>query len=260
MIKKRNIKRRKRFVAFLDVMGTKKLIEHGQDKRIFQLLESIRDVEKGVLTDDYVKMYFFSDSIILYTTDDSARSFRSIFYTCAQIVEHFLTRGFGINGCISYGVCTCDNNDGKYITIGKPFVDAYKTQDKLWCYGVVIDQKAIKKVDDCGYSFGIDSKVVDPYFELKLPSKENGWVTLNMVNWMEFVEIGNPDMAKQKNDVKAIIKKFYETYSDAGRGAYYIQNTEIVMKQWYDYRAERNYFPDCQWGNLLSEDYLTKCP
>lgn len=260
MIKKRNIKRRKRFVAFLDVMGTKKLIEHGQDKRIFQLLESIRDVEKGVLTDDYVKMYFFSDSIILYTIDDCAESFRSILYTCAQIVEHFLTRGFGINGCISYGACTCDNKDGKYITVGKPFVDAYIIQNKLWCYGVVIDQKAIKKVNDSGYSVGFESIVVDPYFEWKLPSKENGWETLNMVNWMEFVEVGNPDMAKQKNDVKTIIKNLYETYRDVGRGTYYIQNTEIVMKQWYDYLAERNYFHNYQWGDMLSDDYLTKCP
>ena len=31
MIKKGNFKRRKRFVAFLDVMGTKKLIERGLD-------------------------------------------------------------------------------------------------------------------------------------------------------------------------------------------------------------------------------------
>lgn len=77
---------------------------------------------------------------------------------------------------------------------------------------------------------------------------------------MEFVEVGNPDMAKQKNDVKTIIKNLYETYRDVGRGTYYIQNTEIVMKQWYDYLAERNYFHNYQWGDMLSDDYLTKCP
>ena len=116
----RNIKRRNRFVAMLDVMGTKSLIGQKQDKRVFDLMESIRTIEKEYATNDYVRMSFYSDSIILYTIDNCEKSFSSILCTSAHIVKYFLKQGFGINGCISYGVCTCDYKDGKYITIGQP--------------------------------------------------------------------------------------------------------------------------------------------
>ena len=258
MKKVRNIRRRNRFVAFLDIMGTKKLLEQGQDKRIVQLLESIRNIERDYGTDDYVRMSFFSDSIILFTIDDGNESFRSILYTCAQIVDHFLTEGFGINGCISHGVCTCDYKEGKYITVGKPFANAYQTQEKLWCYGVVIDKHAMKKMHNGGYNADIEKLLLDMDVELEMPSKTEGWITYTMVNWMEFIQIGNGDMKKQKDDVKAIVHNLYKKHYNVGKGAIYIQNTEIVMKQWYDFKDSLS--QDCAWGKLLYEEYLSKCP
>lgn len=258
MKKIRNIKRRNRFVAFLDIMGTKKLLEQGQDKRIVQLLESIRNIERDYGTDNYVRMSFFSDSIILFTIDDGCESFRSILYTCAQIVEHLLTEGLGINGCISHGVCNCDYQEGKYITIGEPFANAYQTQEKLCCYGVVIDKHAMKKMHNGGYNADVEKIMLDTDVELKIPSKTEGWITYTMVNWMEFIEIGNGDIGKQKDDVKAIVHNLYKKYYNVGKGAIYIQNTEIVMKQWYDFKDSLG--QDCAWGKLLYEEYLSKCP
>ena len=64
----------------LDVMGTKSLIGQRQDKRIFDLMESIRTIEKEYSTNDYVRMTFYSDSIILYTIDNCEKSYKSILY------------------------------------------------------------------------------------------------------------------------------------------------------------------------------------
>ena len=258
--KTRNIKRRNRFVAMLDVMGTKALIGQGQGKRISDLMESIRTIEKQYSTDDYVRMTFFSDSIILYTIDDSENSYESILHTSAHIIKFFMERGLGINGCISHGVCTCYYKDGKYITIGQPFVDAHLLQDDLWCYGVFLDKKAMKIINKRGYNADFCPFLLDSAIILKAPAKAKGWTEISMVNWMEFLTPGTGDISIQKDEAKRIIKDLYEKYSKAGKGAYYIQNTEIVLKQWYDFLAERNGFKEYSWGESLSEEYLTKCP
>jgi len=260
MTKPRNIRRRNRFVAMLDVMGTKSLIGQRQDKCIFDLMESIRTIEKEYSTNDYVRMTFYSDSIILYTIDNCEKSYKSILYTSAHIVKFFLKQGFGINGCISYGVCTCDYKDGKYITIGQPFVDAYLLQDDLLCYGVALDEKAVKKIDKEGYNADFCPFLLDSEIRLKIPTKKKGWVEISMINWMEFLTSGEGDLSIQKDEVKKIILELYKRYSNVGKGAYYIQNTEIVLKQWYDFLAERNGFKEYSWGERLSEEYLTKCP
>lgn len=256
----RNIKRRNRFVAMLDVMGTKSLIGQKQDKRVFDLMESIRTIENEYSTNDYVRMSFYSDSIILYTIDNCEKSFSSILCTSAHIVKYFLKQGFGINGCISYGVCTCDYKDGKYITIGQPFVDAYLLQDDLWCYGVFLDENTMKIVNNNGYNADFCPFLLDSEIRLKIPTKNKGWVDISMVNWMEFLKPGEADMSIQKNEAKEIIRGLYKKYPDIGRGSYYIQNTEIVLKQWYDFMSEKNGFKEYAWGEVMSEEYLTKCP
>lgn len=244
----------------LDVMGTKTLVGQRQDKRVFDLMKSIRTIEKEYSTNDYVRMTFFSDSIILFTIDNSENSYRSILCTCAHIVKFFLMQGFGINGCISYGVCTCDYKDGKYITIGQPFVDAYLLQDDLWCYGVFLDEKAMRIISKNSYNADFCPFLLDSEIRLKTPTKKKGWVEVSMVNWMEFLKPGEADMSIQKNKAKEIIRDLYKKYSGVGRGAFYIQNTEFVLKQWYDFMSKKNGFKEYSWGDVMSEEYLTKCP
>lgn len=40
-----------------------------------------------------------------------------------------------------------------------------------------------------------------------------------------------------------------------GGGYFYIANTEMVLKKWYDFLGEKN--GSTKWGSLILEDYLT---
>lgn len=254
---KNNDFEKQRFVAMLDVMGTKSLIKSGKGQDVYQLFDIIRH-EKTEFLDDSVSINMHSDSFLLYTTDNSMNSYQDIIFTSARLVEFFLKNGFGVNGCIAHGECFCSFRENEHITIGQPFVDAHLFQEDLFFYGVVLHDSALKIVNQQRYSCDISSIIIHTVVDLKIPSKNNGWCTKYMVNWMEFLDIGNPDLTEQMIKVKKIIKNLYEKYFNAGRGAIYVQNTELVMKQWYDRIKEQ--YNDCDWGNMLYESYLTKCP
>lgn len=253
------IKNKNRFVAMLDVMGTKNMVKRNRGKEISVLFEQLKGFVKKYNCDDYIEMTFFSDSILLYSNDDSLESYRAIVYLSAYLTIFFMKQGFGLNGCISYGKCICYNTEGKYITIGDPITNAYLTQSDLFFYGVAADKTVIDKVHKCNYS--VDNFfVADVVVELKVPLKSKGWTNLRIVNWMEFLEVGESDYEKQKNMSKEIMRGIYECNKNVGRGDFYIQNTEIVLQQWYDYIAERRGFDNYKWGSMLSEKYLTQCP
>ena len=241
----------------LDIMGTKSLIKNGKGQEIYQLLSTIRQ-ESTMYLDDSVNVSMHSDSIVLYTTDDSKYSYQDIVYTSARLVDFFLNNDVGINGAIAHGECFCSFKENQHLTIGQPFVDAHLLQEDLFFYGVVLHDSALKIVKRREYSSDISSKIIDTVVDLKVPSKNNGWSTKYIVNWMEFLDPGNSNRAEQMNKVKRIIQNLYERFGDSGRGAIYVQNTELVMKQWYDCIKEND--RECHWENLLYETYLTKCP
>lgn len=76
------------------------------------------------------------------------------------------------------------------------------------------------------------------------------------INWFEFIgdKVGDP-YQNQIAPLRKYIKTLYEKYKHVGRGFYYISNTEMVAKQWYDFAGQRNQSEG--WGNLILEEYLS---
>lgn len=253
------MKSKSRFIAMLDIMGTKDMVKKNQAKELSELFNQLNKFTKEFQLENCVDMTYFSDSILLYTKDNDLESYRSIIYLSAHIMVFFIKHGIGINGCISFGRCICCNIEGKYITIGKPISDAYLMQSDLFFYGIVIDKKAIDKANKSGYFIDLQDIIIDTTIELNLPLKKTGWKKLHMVNWMEFIKPGQ-NREIQKNEIRKLVELLYEKNSNISRGSYYIQNTELVMQQWYNFIAEINDIRGYQWGSLLSEIYITKCP
>ena len=78
------------------------------------------------------------------------------------------------------------------------------------------------------------------------------------VNWFEFIgeKIGKENPYQdQIGPMRKYVRALYEKYKDAGGGYFYISNTEMVLKKWYDFLGERN--GSNKWGNLILEDYVT---
>ena len=122
---------KQRFVAVLDIMGFKKIVECNQASVVYSKLKNIYDM--AIETQKYFKLHFsiFSDSIFLITDDDSQESFEDIVIVASQFMR-FMKQGIAINGAIAYGNVTYDQE--RNIVFGRPINEAHLCQESLFCY------------------------------------------------------------------------------------------------------------------------------
>lgn len=245
---------RDRYIAFLDIMGMKNLLETEGVAVIHSLYSELDDITK--VYKDQLIINYYSDSIMAATVDGSVDGYQSLVLFCARIEAYCIQRSYAVNGAISFGSVTIDVE--RNIWLGKPLAWVYELQNKLFFYGVVLDDKAYEQAKD--FILPIAVNLTIPYLVtgMIVPLKKEGWKELQCVNWFEFIgdKIGRENPYQdQIEPMRKYVKNLYEKYKDAERGYYYISNTEMVIKHWYDFLGERN--GSSKWGNLILEDYLT---
>lgn len=243
-----------RFIAMLDIMGFKALVKNEGVGRAYSFYQEVDDLAKQYATDGDLLVTYYSDSIMAATKDKSAKCFESLAIFCAQIETYCIERGYAVNGAISYGEITIDIK--RNIWIGEPLASAYDLLQKIFFYGIVLDQRAVNQSKDYTLVTCIALNISDFITEMAIPTKDKGWQSLSCVNWFEFVNL-NPICHCYQNQIEPLKEHFralYEKNKDAGRGLYYILNTEILAKQWYDYLGKVN--TSDSWGHLIFEDHI----
>ena len=244
-----------RFIAFLDIMGIKNLIKTEGVKKIYMLYAEIDDITKVYRKNNLIINYY-SDSIMAATIDDSVDGYESLVLFCAQIEAYCIKNGYAVNGAISYGTITIDKE--RNIWLGEPLSWVYDLQNKLFFYGIVLDEQAYEKAKDIVLPVAFNLTIPELVTGMIIPIKKEGWVELPCVNWFEFIgeKIGKENPYQdQIGPMRKYVGALYEKYKDAGGGYFYISNTEMVLKKWYDFLGERN--GSTKWGNLILEDYVT---
>lgn len=170
----------KRWVSYLDLLGFTELtrtqdpfsiflyyakaIEHFNEKRGFK-----PDIEKT----------WFSDTFLLYTTDDSAASFTAIeaitrwfiyFLICDRVT-------IPIRGAMSCDIFYADRE--KNIFFGKALVEAYTYGENQDWIGFILSPSAIKRMDEVGLpaserpnyaNWDIPYKICDKEIQKSLPA------------------------------------------------------------------------------------------
>lgn len=248
-----NKKTRQRFIAFLDIMGLKNLIKTDGIRSVYQLYSEIDEITRIYRTNNLIVTYY-SDSIMAATLDDSIDGYQSLVLFCARIEAHCIKKGYAVNGAISFGSITIDRN--KNIWLGKPLSSVYEAENNLFFYGIVLDNKAYNKAKDYILPVAVNLHIADLVTNMIIPLKNAGWKDCPCINWFEFIgdKVGDP-YQNQIAPLRKYIKTLYEKYKHVGRGFYYISNTEMVAKQWYDFAGQRNQSEG--WGNLILEEYLS---
>ena len=98
--------------------------------------------------DSVIRTVFFSDSILLISSDDSADSATQLIYHVANMLRNALIAGIPLKGAIAHGEQTADFD--KSLHFGQPLIDAHKLQDELYLYGVVLHHSAEQHIKDNG--------------------------------------------------------------------------------------------------------------
>ena len=65
------MKSKSRFIAMLDIMGTKDMVKKNQAKELSELFNQLNKFTKEFQLENCVDMTYFSDSILLYTKENN---------------------------------------------------------------------------------------------------------------------------------------------------------------------------------------------
>lgn len=132
----------KRYVAFIDIMGFKDMLLRATHNEIYEMMKEIdkkiksnADIPWGKTKEKLVKATTYSDSIMIYSKDDSSNSLHSFRCTVAGLTSDLLRLAIPHKGAVAFGMMTLDTDNSIYF--GQPLIDAYLLQEELYFYGVV---------------------------------------------------------------------------------------------------------------------------
>lgn len=178
----------KRFIVFLDIMGFKDLVARNSHKTVFEIMQ---EFSKGkrlvdfVYSDDQngdseVITVTFSDSVMLFSIDDSIDSLINILNAAKHIFTHAMKLNIPMKGAIAFGEISADKNSQIYF--GQPLIDAYLLQEEVYYYGIVahfsIDEYLIKNPD---------ANNDNSFIEIATPLK-SGLIVHYNVDWFSNLE------------------------------------------------------------------------
>ena len=186
-----------KYIAFLDILGFKDLIENNEinvlDKLYDELQESLmhcfsfanaehlmkenKDEDAGI-EENNLNSLIISDSIIIWTDDDSQRSFVNLIFTIRYLLYRSILSGFPLRGGLSCGELIVKSGShaqspkiNSYSTIlGKGLTRAYLIENVSEWSGCTIDEKCID------------------HFNSKLESESEDTADLSFLEEMDFVK------------------------------------------------------------------------
>jgi len=180
------IKSRDCYVAHFDILGSSALIESDIDKAWIVLcdLKEVCAVETSSITvqgRDSLEEYFFSDTVILISSDNSAMSLRTIIARSLEIFCEAWAEGIPLRGGIAHGETISDRENAMFT--GKALLSAYRIGERQQSLTICLDRKTAGAfhVNPCTFPNG--QKVVIDY---ELEVKNKGYCsneTTPCLNW-----------------------------------------------------------------------------
>lgn len=188
---------RKRWVAYFDLLGTKEII---RSNRIFEVFvayaQAVEHVSRELHQTNAVQCAWFSDTFLMYSTDDSASDFTVMDHVARWFIQHLVTHKIPVRGAIACDEFYADNNHGMFF--GKALVEAYEYGEAQDWIGYLLCPSSVVRLDEVGlhavkqlnYAYTnipvkIDSPAnkLPPHIVRNLPACILGrWATVNDVN------------------------------------------------------------------------------
>jgi len=219
----------RRFVCFLDIMGFKDYIARTKHEDVYKTMKNLSDLRQssntivGYLFDDStIFTTSFSDSIVIFSKDNSKDSLEAISYATSFILGRAAKDRIPMKGALAEGQLAVDKSE--QIFFGQPLIDAYLLQEnEVDYYGVVCHNS----VESFIVEYGKGPWSINPGFkEIPTPLK-SGKISHMNLDWFNYI--------KEDSDINTpfnqIIKDFKTMTS--GKPRKYIDNTEEVFRLFY---------------------------
>lgn len=147
-----------KYVAFLDVLGFKqrlrKLSQEDSEYFISSLSALLYKVweEKGFASSNDISGYIVSDSIIVYTNEDTPIALKKLLDYVTEVCKRsfceqsVLFRCGVAKGQFSFLQAQSFDNLKKGLIVGQAYIDAYLLEDKAKASAIIFDQKTAEDV------------------------------------------------------------------------------------------------------------------
>lgn len=216
----------KRFVTYIDIMGFKDMIARTPHSDVYNMMKRIEKKYKFYenmkwkdIGSNHVKSTTYSDSIILYSENESIESLKSIIRSTAGLINDLFVEGVPHKGAFAFGKMTLDTTNS--IFFGQPLIDAYLLQQELHYYGIIIHATAEQKMEEI-----VNLKKLHFIFNYPCPLKKT---TSNHLTIRPMYAFNTGNTYKKENEeLFKSIKKMRQMTSGYLRK--YIDNTELYLK------------------------------
>ena len=216
-----------RFVVFLDIMGFKDLVARNSHREVFSVMRELSKTKKfldWVFTvagqKGSVETTTFSDSIMLFSNDNTPNSLKNISLATNYLMREALAKSIPLKGAIAVGEISVDRINQIYF--GQPLIDAYLLQEEVYYYGIVAHNSIDKYFNEA-----LKAKKVEDFIEIKTPLKV-GLVSHQNLNWFSYIADDDPTIKKEFDDQILKIKSL-----TSGHPRKYIDNTIEVFNSIY---------------------------
>lgn len=216
----------KRYVAFLDILGFKDYVLRHDIDDVYKRLQTLNALRSEDDSSDYdyeegkrIKFTIFSDSIFIFSKDDSFTNLRYFLTYVKRVMRMALRAEIPLKGAIAYGDIIVDEEQNLFC--GQPIIDAYLLEEDLQYMGVVFHhtfEEPFENLSDAHYH-----KVKGWIKEVRTPFKYGNRVHLNL----------NYPVAGSKIYEFSTIVETQRFYS-SGDARKYVDNTLEMLKQFED--------------------------
>ena len=217
----RNKNTAQRFVAFLDIMGFKERVARTEHDRLLDLLTNFnRDITRyvGKYKNAEIQLAQFSDSIVLFSNDDTPESLKTLAEVTRGIMQTAIKLQIPIKGAIAQGKMTCDFP--KQLFFGQALIDAYLLEESIHYYGILVHHTAESSV--------IQLENDNDFKDIKAPLK-SGKISHYELSW--YMGDNPQDYPSKIHEIEVALRNIRQTVSDAPRK--YIDNTLEVISEYY---------------------------
>lgn len=212
-----------RFIAFIDILGFKDFVMRNTHEYVLKKLttltkgiEHIRNIaSKQEMKDSFdgaeLMPYIFSDSVAIFTNNDSYGAAKLLLFACQYIFVNSITTHLPVKGAIAHGTITLDIENSVFF--GQPIIDAYLLQDELKYYGMILHDTMDRHLPTIDKKGSIRKLLLNS----KTPTK-SGRIAYNnlMLKFRKDKEVGEINLLEP-------IKRLYTTVSGSPR--VYVDNT-----------------------------------
>lgn len=124
------------YVALFDVLGFSDRVMRGEIDGLDRYIETVLSVTRPRKR---LRTILFSDTVVLFTLDDSDNSFQEIVNASSWLLYELIGSGIPVRGALSYGdFVRTDSAEHGTVIAGRPIIDAHYFESRLQWIGMMV--------------------------------------------------------------------------------------------------------------------------